>query len=211
MLSLIEWPELVEGTSEDGTRPYPPDVVQKASNLVACIGSTGSYTHSQGLPVIREAVARFIERRDGFPSDAKNVFLTNGASDAVTRILECIITAPNIGVMIPIPQYPLYSAVITLLNGTAVPYYLDESTNWSLPVAELERAIAEARTQGTEVRALCIINPGNPTGSCFTQDTLKEIVAFCKREGLILLADEVYQENVYASCPFVSARRVAGE
>lgn len=211
MMSLVEWPELLEEGGESIKKLYPQDVIDKAIKLVADIGSVGSYTHSQGLPMVREAVARFIERRDGFPSHPGHVFLTNGASDAVTRILECIITSPKIGVMIPIPQYPLYSAVVTLLDGTAVPYYLDESMGWSLCCSELERSISEARQQGTDVRALCIINPGNPTGSCFSESTLKDIVAFCKRQGLILLADEVYQDNVYVAQPFFSARKAACE
>ncbi|PJF17667.1 PLP-dependent transferase [Paramicrosporidium saccamoebae] len=183
----------------------------RAERIVHSIGSVGAYSHSQGILAVRETIAKYIERRDGVPAQPNSIFLTNGASDAVTRVLECIITDKNIGVMIPIPQYPLYSALTSLLNGSSVPYYLDEAGDWSLKMAELERAINEARLKNVDVRAICIINPGNPTGNCFSRDAMRDIVTFCKQNRLILLADEVYQMNVYGERPFVSARQVAFE
>lgn len=190
---------------------FPSDVVKRAQKIINSLGSTGAYTHSQGIPAVRESIARYIECRDGVPSNLNHIHLTNGASDAISRIMECILTGPNVGVMIPIPQYPLYSALITLLNGKGVSYYLDENSSWSLQMSELERAINAARTDGIDVRAMCIINPGNPTGNCFTHDTLKDIIAFCKKQRLVLLADEVYQTNVYGEKPFIAARKVAAE
>lgn len=113
--------------------------------------------------------------------------------------------------MVSIPQYPLYSAAISLLNGTSVPYHLCEESDWSLPVAELERSIKQAKLEGITVRALSIINPGNPTGHCYTETTLREIISFCQRHHLVLLSDEVYQMNTYGHKPFISARKVAIE
>lgn len=209
ILSLVEYPEIM--SNPEVARLFPADVLERARKLVNSLGSTGAYTHSQGIPAVREAIARYIEERDGVPSHAGHIHLTNGASDAITRIMGCILTGPQVGVMIPIPQYPLYTALITMLDGQSVPYFLDEEADWSLQMAELERAINAARQDGVDVRAMCIINPGNPTGNCFSQDTLRSIVSFCKRQRLILLADEVYQTNVYGRHPFVSARKIAAE
>jgi aspartate/methionine/tyrosine aminotransferase len=99
--------------------------------------------------------------------------------------------------MIPIPQYPLYSASIALYGGSQVNYYLNEETNWGLDIKELERSYKEAEKNGINVRALSVINPGNPTGQLLSEENMANVVEFCEKKKLILLADEVYQENVY--------------
>jgi alanine transaminase len=112
--------------------------------------------------------------------------------------------------MIPIPQYPLYSASITLCGGSQVGYYLEEATNWSLNITELSAQLAKARNEGRNIRALCVINPGNPVGNVLTYDNMKQVVEFAAKEKLILLADEVYQENVWAEhLKFISFKKVA--
>jgi aspartate/methionine/tyrosine aminotransferase len=99
--------------------------------------------------------------------------------------------------MIPIPQYPLYSASITLLGGGMAPYYLDEAREWSLSREALEKAHAEATAKGVRVRALADINPGNPTGAVLDEPNVEAVLRFAQAHGLAVLADEVYQENVY--------------
>eukprot|EP01043_Picozoa_sp_COSAG02_P065836 COSAG02_NODE_10055_length_2036_cov_1376.432112_3_plen_203_part_00 len=105
----------------------------------------------------------------------------------------CHATAGKDGLLVPIPQYPLYSALATLHNAHLVPYYLDEEHGWTLTGAEVERALTEAKKSDINVRALAIINPGNPTGQCLEEKDMKDIVKVAAREGLVLLADEVYQ------------------
>ncbi len=114
--------------------------------------------------------------------------------------------------MIPIPQYPLYSATLDLLGGHKVGYFLDERTNWGMNIAELERSLAEAKQQGINVVAFVLINPGNPTGQVLSSKEVKDIVRFCERNNLVLLSDEVYQENVYREeDEFFSCRKAALE
>ncbi|XP_034899125.1 alanine aminotransferase 2, mitochondrial isoform X2 [Populus alba] len=101
---------------------------------------------------------------------------------------------------------------IFLTDGAspAVPYYLDEATGWGLEVSELKKQWADAKSKGITPRALVVINPGNPTGQVLAENNQKEIVDFCKKEGLVLLADEVYQENVYVpEKKFHSFKKVA--
>ena len=86
-----------------------------------------------------------------------------------------IIANPNVGIMIPIPQYPLYSAAIALYGGREVPYYLSETDAWGTSVSELKKSLESARANGTDVRALCIINPGNPTGQCLTRENMEQV------------------------------------
>jgi len=114
------------------------------------------------------------------------------------------------GVMIPIPQYPIYSASLDLLNGKKVGYFLDERKNWDLNMQELERSLLEARKNGVNVVGFVLINPGNPTGQVLSKRAVQDVLRFCSRHKLVLLADEVYQENVYDDeAKFYSAKRAA--
>lgn len=110
----------------------------------------------------------------------------------------------------PIPQYPLYSATLALIDAAPVPYYLKEEQDWGLSVADLKTSVEEARSKGVDVRALVIINPGNPTGQCLTEENMREVIDFCHKERLVLLADEVYQTNIYQpdQRPFHSFKKV---
>lgn len=189
---------------------FPADAIVRAKHYLAMTsGGLGAYSDSRGLPGIRKEIAEFIERRDGHPSDPELIFLTDGASKGVMQILNVIIRGQNDGILVPVPQYPLYSATISLLGGSLVPYYLDESANWGLDMNNLRDAVQQAAFRGITVRAMVIINPGNPTGQCLSIANLKEIVQFCIRENIVLMADEVYQQNIYQDeRPFISARKV---
>ncbi|KAI4972604.1 hypothetical protein ZWY2020_003529 [Hordeum vulgare] len=90
--------------------------------------------------------------------------------------------------------YEIY-AVLGLLDN--VPYYLNESTGWGLETSDVKKKLEDARSRGINVRALVVINPGNPTGQVLAEENQDDIVKFCKNEGLVLLGDEVYQENIY--------------
>jgi len=157
----------------------------------------GAYSHSKGITFVREDIAKFIEKRDGFPSNPDHIFLFNGASPAVQDTIKLIVRGPKDGVMIPIPQYPLYSGTLGLLGARQVGYYLTEEKNWGLGFKDLEKSYLDAKKDGTDVRALVVINPGNPTGGVLTEADMIEVIKFCKEKNLVLLADEVYQENVY--------------
>ncbi|KAI9274794.1 pyridoxal phosphate-dependent transferase [Phascolomyces articulosus] len=209
--SLCDNPELLKAENrEDLLKLYPQDAIDRAELLLKHIGSVGAYSHSQGLPHIRENIAKFLERRDGFPANPEHIYLTQGASSGVQNVLQMLTENEKSGIMIPIPQYPLYSATLSLINATPVPYYLKEEQDWGLSVAELKKSVDESRAKGVDVRALAIINPGNPTGQCLTEGNMREIVDFCKAENLVLLADEVYQTNIYKpeQRPFHSFKKV---
>merc|ERR1719428_2120406 len=99
--------------------------------------------------------------------------------------------------MIPIPQYPLYSATLTALGGSQVGYYLDEAAGWAMSTDALEKAAAKAKADGLTLRALCVINPGNPTGQVMTEENIKEVITWAAKNEVLIMADEVYQTNVY--------------
>ncbi|KCV69340.1 alanine transaminase [Fonticula alba] len=215
--ALVDCPSLLavadsQGPDGEALRLlFPADVIARAQKLAKAVGSTGSYSHSQGVPCVRQNVARFISERDGgVPANPDDIFLTSGASDGVRMLLNCIISGPEVGVLIPIPQYPLYSAALTLMHGRPVPYGLNETAGWSMSVADLTASVRAARENGTDVRALVVINPGNPTGQCLSEENIREIIEFARNERLIIMADEVYQTNVYypEDRPFHSFKKV---
>ncbi|KAL3343947.1 hypothetical protein AABB24_027465 [Solanum stoloniferum] len=88
----------------------------------------------------------------------------HSSSIQVHMMMQLLIRSENDGILCPIPQYPLYSASITLHGGTHISYYLDEETGWALEISELENQLKTARSRGVNVKALVVINPGNPTG-----------------------------------------------
>jgi len=197
VLALCDCPSLLDNPDVD--KLFPSDAIARAKAiLAACPGGTGAYSMSKGIQICREAIAKGIEARDGFPCDSNLVFITDGASPGVHMCMKVLLRNEGDAILTPIPQYPLYSATLTLYGGSLAPYYLDESKGWSLGLAELESSIKNARDAGKTVRAIVVINPGNPTGQVLSLENQKQIVEFCKKEKLILLADEVYQDNIYA-------------
>lgn len=206
--ALTEYPALLD--SPVAGQMFPADALKRARSLLAEVGSVGAYSHSMGVPAIRQRVANFIQKRDGYPASADKIYLTAGASVGVSNLLQVLIANPSDGVLIPIPQYPLYTAALALNEAVAVPYYLDESKSWGLDVQSLKDSIKKARAEGTTLKAMVVINPGNPTGNCLSQADLEAIVRICHEERLVLLADEVYQDNAYLpdSRPFISFKKV---
>jgi alanine transaminase len=176
--------------------------------------SAGSYTDSQGISVIRQHVAEFITRRDGpeFPGDPARLFLLNGATEGIKAVFYmCMDPGRACGVMIPIPQYPIYTASISEFGARKIEYYLDEEKDWAVDVGDMRRRVREARSY-CQPRILAVINPGNPTGQCLAKENIREIVQLCREEGLVIIADEVYQENIYDDAiEFTSFRKVVKE
>ena len=208
ILALVEYPALLDDPVL--AERFPSDVVRKARHILAKHPSgTGAYTQSSGIPFIRQAVADFITRRDGIPASKEQIMLTDGASKGVEAAIVALLRDRNDGIMIPIPQYPLYSAEIALRGGQAIPYYLDEAHHWQLREEVLASSIARARAAGIRPVAIAVINPGNPTGAVLTRDEIAMIIRFARANGLALFADEVYQDNVYAEFhQFTSFARV---
>jgi aspartate/methionine/tyrosine aminotransferase len=197
VIAVAEYPELLE-LAPSGS--FPADVVEAARRVLAqSPHGLGAYTDSKGFRFVREAVADFIRARDGIESDPEAIFLTDGASKGVQSVLRLLVSDERDGILIPIPQYPLYSATITLYGGVRVPYHLVESAQWTLSREVLEASWAAARERGVRPRAICVINPGNPTGAVLGETDVGMVLEFARERGLSVLADEVYQDNVWLS------------
>lgn len=211
VLAIVSYPDLLNSSE------FPEDAKTRAKAILGGCkgGSVGSYSDSPGIEVIRRHVAEYIQERDGgVPADWQNVVLCAGASEGIRAVMK-LLTNPDggkrPGVMIPIPQYPLYSASLAEYNMQQIGYYLNEDKNWSLDVDELERSYNEALNHCVP-RALVVINPGNPTGNVLSRANIEAVVEFAKEKKLFVFADEVYQDNVYADgCQFHSFKKVMNE
>ncbi|KAG8192656.1 hypothetical protein JTE90_009686 [Oedothorax gibbosus] len=211
ILSLCMDPSLLQNGD------YPSDIKQRVSTILTnCIGrNTGSYSLSLGLEVVRKQVAKFIQLRDGVPAHYEDIFLTPGATDAL-RVLLYMLSYKDesdkpVGVMVPVPQYPLFSCTAVEYGMYQIKYYLNEDTDWSLDVPELQRAINASRIH-CKPKVLVIINPGNPSGFVLSKTDIQNIIKFAYKESLFILADEVYQDNVYDSdIEFLSFKKILFE
>jgi aspartate/methionine/tyrosine aminotransferase len=196
VLSLLENPELL--TLPAVVDLYPVDLVDRARTILRRHPfGTGAYSQSPGIPFVRQAVADFISRRDGVPADKDHVILTDGASKGAQAVLTALLQSENDGALIPIPQYPLYSATLALYGGKQIGYLLDEENHWQLNEQVLTSSLEQARLDGIRPALIVVINPGNPTGAVLSRENIGMIVRFARRNHLAIIADEVYQENVY--------------
>ncbi|KAM0723524.1 hypothetical protein Q7P37_000511 [Cladosporium fusiforme] len=198
VLSILENPQLLENESVlKKSLGYKEDVIERAKVLLKDVKSVGAYSQSQGAPGIRQSVADFIERRDGYSADPANIYLSGGASAGVNALMTVICSSPNTGILVPIPQYPLYTATLSLLNAKCVPYYLNEEDAWGTDVPGIREALRKAQAEGIDVRAVAVINPGNPTGASLKAESVQSVIELAAEENLVVLADEVYQTNVF--------------
>ncbi|KAI9829279.1 MAG: hypothetical protein M1826_005743 [Phylliscum demangeonii] len=198
VLSLLEYPALLE--KEEvllDSFGFKKDVIQRARWLLSECQSVGAYSQSGGIPGIRKSIANFIEGRDGYPADWNSIYLTAGASAGVNTLMHVICENSNTGILVPIPQYPLYTATLAILNAHCVPYYLDESKDWGTDVESITSALRKAQSEGIDVRAIVVINPGNPTGASLSEADVRAVIDLAAKEKLVIMADEVYQTNIF--------------
>ena len=123
--------------------------------------------------------------------------MTNGASEGVRLAMRMVLRNFKQGILIPIPQYPLYSAQITLDGGAMVSYYLEEEKNWGVDIDDIRYRIKNATDVGIDMRAIVVINPGNPTGNVLRRGDIEGIIKISYENNLMIMADEVYQNNIY--------------
>lgn len=191
-------------------KTYKKDVIERAEDLIYKIGkSMGAYTLTKGILGIRQNIANFIKERDGESCDPEDIYLTNGTTFAIMNIFNLFAKDKNTGVLLPILQYPLYTALLAMYNLELLPYYLNEEEGWSIDLTEMENVIKKSMSRGITPQVMVIINPGNHTGSILSFDTLANILKIANKYGIIVIADEVYQHNIIkADVQFHSMKKV---
>ncbi|WP_052101533.1 pyridoxal phosphate-dependent aminotransferase [Novilysobacter arseniciresistens] len=179
-----------------------PEHLQQA--IAGRIADTDPYTHQQGLPAAREAIAAFHQQRGTPNASAERVFVGNGVSELIDLSLRALLN-PGDEVLLPSPDYPLWSAATILNDGRPV-YYRCQPDNGFLPDPDEIEALVTPRT-----RAIVLINPNNPTGATYPRELLERIVDIAARHGLLLMADEIYDSILYDGATFQPLAPLAGE
>ena len=179
-----------------------PEALQRA--IAERIARTDPYTHQQGLPVAREAIAAHHAARGTPHASPERVFVGNGVSELIDLSLRALLN-PGDEVLLPSPDYPLWSAATILNDGRPV-YYRCRPEDGFLPDPEEIESLVSSRT-----RAIVLINPNNPTGANYPRELLERIVAIAAKHGLLLMADEIYDGILYDGAAFQPVAPLAGD
>ena len=166
----------------------PAEILQ---DVIAGLPTAQGYSDSRGIQSARRAVVHHYQLQEGFPAiTVDDVWLGNGVSELIQIALQALVNNGD-EVLIPIPDYPLWTAVTNLAGGRPVHYLCDEENEWNPDLADLEAKITD------RTRVLVVINPNNPTGAVYSRETLVKIVELARKHNLVLMADEIYDKILY--------------
>lgn len=178
-----------------------PDVIMR--DMIQALPNAQGYSDSKGILSARRAVVTRYELVAGFPRfDVDSVFLGNGVSELITMTLQSLLDNGD-QVLIPAPDYPLWTASTSLAGGTPVHYLCDETNGWQPDIADMESKITP------RTKALVVINPNNPTGAVYSRESLGKIADLARKHQLLLLADEIYDKILYDDATHVAMATVA--
>lgn len=178
----------------------PAEILQ---DVIAGLPTAQGYSDSRGIQSARRAVVHHYQLQEGFPAlDIDDVWLGNGASELIQMALQALVNDGD-EVLIPIPDYPLWTAVTNLAGANPVHYRCDEENGWSPDLDDLESKI----TPNTKV--IVVINPNNPTGAVYSRETLVRIADLARKHDLVLMADEIYDKILYDDAVHIPMATVA--
>ncbi len=178
-----------------------PDVIMR--DMIAALPYAQGYSESKGILSARRAIVTRYELEPGFPPlDVEDIFLGNGVSELITITMQALLDDGD-EVLIPAPDYPLWTAMTSLAGGTPVHYLCDEDNGWQPDIEDLESKITP------RTKALLVINPNNPTGAVYSREVLEQLVELARKHRLLLLADEIYDRILYDDAKHTSLASLA--
>ncbi len=166
----------------------PPDEI--VQDMIRNLPASAGYTDSKGLFAPRKAVVHYSQQKQIAGVTVDDVYLGNGASELIVMSLNALLDNGD-EVLVPAPDYPLWTAAVSLSGGNPVHYRCDEQSDWFPDLDDIRRKITPA------TRAIVVINPNNPTGALYPEPVLRAIVALAREHGLIIFADEIYDKTLY--------------
>lgn len=180
----------------------PPDEI--VQDMIRNLPQTAGYTDSKGLYAPRRAVVNYCQEKqiDGVTVD--DVYLGNGASELITMSLNALLDAGD-EILVPAPDYPLWTGAVSLSGGRPVHYICDEASEWLPDLADIKSKITP-RTRG-----IVVINPNNPTGALYPNELLEQIVEIAREHQLIVFADEIYDKTLYDGNTHTSIASLAND
>lgn len=165
----------------------PAEILQ---DIVRALPASSGYCTSKGLLPARRAVVQYYQTLGVQGVDVEEVFLGNGVSELIMMALTALLETGD-EVLIPAPDFPLWTAATTLNGGRAVHYLCDESSDWYPDPADIEAKITD------RTRAIVIVNPNNPTGAVYPPEVLRQILEIARRHSLVVFSDEIYDKILY--------------
>lgn len=160
------------------------------------------YTASKGLFAARKAIMQECQRLDIPDVTVDDIFLGNGASELIVMGTQALLNDGD-EVLVPSPDYPLWTAAVNLSGGNAVHYRCDELSDWQPDIKDIASKV------NSKTRALVIINPNNPTGAVYSRDLLERLIQVARDNNLVIFADEIYSKIIYDGVEFVPVARLA--
>ena len=179
----------------------PEEIVQ---DMIRSLPDAAGYTDSKGLFAPRKAVMHYTQEKHIAGVSVEDVYLGNGASELIALSMNALLDAGD-EVLIPAPDYPLYTAVVSLSGGTPVHYLCDEGAGWLPDLKDIESKVTP------RTKALVVINPNNPTGALYPPDLLRGLVDIARRHQLIVFADEIYDKTLYDDAVHTSIASLADD
>lgn len=177
-----------------------PDVIMR--DMIAALPTSQGYSTSKGIVSARRAIVTRYELED-FPAfDVDDVYLGNGVSELISMVTQALLNNGD-EVLIPAPDYPLWTAATSLAGGTPVHYLCDEEDDWNPSIEDIRAKVTE------KTKAIVVINPNNPTGAVYSRETLQKIVDVARENNLLILADEIYDRILYDGAQHISIASLA--
>ena len=164
----------------------PEDIVK---DIISHLATSQGYCDSKGLLSARQAIVQYYQSR-GFDLDANDVYIGNGVSELILMCMQALLNDGD-EILIPAPDYPLWTAAATLAGGKVRHYLCDEAAGWVPDIADIKAKIT------SKTKAIVIINPNNPTGAVYSKEVLQEIAEVARQHKLMIFADEIYEKIVY--------------
>lgn len=178
-----------------------PDVIMR--DMIAALPTSQGYSTSKGIIPARRAIVTRYELVEDFPDfDVEDVFLGNGVSELITMTTQALLNDGD-EVLIPAPDYPLWTAATSLAGGKPVHYLSDEEDEWNPSIEDIKSKITP------KTKAIVVINPNNPTGAVYPRRILQQIVDIAREHQLLILSDEIYDRILYDDAEHIPTASLA--
>ncbi len=179
----------------------PDDIVR---DVVHNITDAEGYCDSKGIYPARVAIYQYYQKRQIKNLNIENIIIGNGVSELIVMTMQALLNDGD-EMLIPAPDYPLWTAAVNLSGGKAVHYLCDENQHWSPDLADMEAKITP------QTRGIVLINPNNPTGAVYTEQQLQAVLALARKHNLVIFSDEIYELIRYDDSPYTSIASLADD
>jgi len=179
-----------------------PEEVQQ--DVIRNLPMSAGYSDSKGLFAARKAIMHYSQLKNITDVTIDDIFIGNGASELIVMCMQGLLN-PGDEVLVPAPDYPLWTAAVTLAGGTPCHYLSDEADGWNPDMADMRSKITE------NTRAIVVINPNNPTGAVYPDEILQQIIQLAREFNLVIYADEIYDKVLYDGATHTSIASLADD